>query len=150
MSMTDRAIEELERAGLFKQDSDYDGMIGEALKELLLVFQKQGHSGYSANLTAKLFHKLIKGDVLSPLTNDPSEWMNVHKDTFQSIRCSHVFIDKAISEQPYTIDGKAFSDDGGTTYFSSKDSVVYFTLPGYPPSTEYVILKEKEHEQNKE
>ena len=60
MSTTDACIQELERAGLFKKDSDYGGMIGDAVKELLLVFQKQGHSGYSAQVTATIFGKLIK------------------------------------------------------------------------------------------
>ena len=44
MTMTDRAIEELQRAGFFGKDSDYEGMLGESVKELLLVFQKQGKS----------------------------------------------------------------------------------------------------------
>jgi len=144
MTMTDTNIEELKRAGLFDSDSDYNGMIGEAVKELLLVFQKQGHSGYSAQLTASIFYKLIKGEPLSPLTNDPSEWMEVYPGTFQSTRISHVFINKNESEKPYTIDGKAFSDDGGKSYFTSVESRVHFDLPGFPPKTEYVILKEEQ------
>jgi hypothetical protein len=144
MTATDAAIEELKRAGLFDRDSDYGGMIGEAVKELLLVFQKQGHSGYSAQVTASIFHKLIKGEPLSPLTNDPSEWMEVGSSVFQSIRVSHVFINKNESERPYTIDGKVFSDDGGKSYYISIDSRVYFDLPGFPPKTEYVILKEEQ------
>jgi hypothetical protein len=39
MSSTERAIEELHRAGLYDEDSDYGGMIGTAVEELLLVFQ---------------------------------------------------------------------------------------------------------------
>lgn len=142
MTATDAAIEELKRAGLFDRDSDYGGMIGEAVKDLLLVFQKQGHSGYSAQVTASIFHKLIKGEPLSPLTNDPSEWMEVHPGTLQSRRVSHVFINKNESEKPYTIEGKAFSDDGGESYFTTIDSRVHFDLPGFPPKTEYVALNE--------
>lgn len=142
MGMTEVHIEELKRAGLFNKNSDYDGMIGEAVQELLLVFQKQGHSGYSARLTATLFHKLIIGEPLSALTNSPDEWNEVSPGVFQSNRISHVFIEKAESERPYTIEGKSFSDDGGKTYFISADSRVYFDLPGYPPKTEYVKVEE--------
>src|ERR1019366_780066 len=143
MSTTDTCIQELERAGLFKKDSDYEGMIGDAVKELLLVFQKQGHSGYSAQLTATIFGKLIKGEPLTPLTDDPSEWMEVTDDILQSNRISHVFIEKAGDPRPYTIDGKAFSDDGGQTFYTSRDSRVHFNLPGYPPKTERVVLDSK-------
>lgn len=140
MNQTDTHIEELERAGLFGLNSDYEGMIGESVKELLLTFQKQGHSGYSAQLVATIFYKLIKGEPLSPLTNDPSEWMEISSNVFQSNRIPNVFIDKNRSENPYTLDGKAFSDDGGKTYYTNTDSNVYFDLPGFPPKTEYVIL----------
>lgn len=144
MTMTDVCIEELRRAGLFDQDSDYGGMIGDAVKELLLTFQKQDHSGYSAQVVANLFYKLIKGEPLSPLTSDSSEWMEVRSDLFQSRRVPHVFIDKKVSEKPYTLDGKAFSDDGGASYYTSIDSRVFFDLPGFPPKTEYVIVNKGE------
>lgn len=143
MTMTDTLIEELTRAGLFSKDSDYEGSLGESVKELLLVFQKQGHSGASAQMTASLFYKLIKGEPLTPLTADPKEWNEVTPGTLQSNRISHVFIEKAEDPRPYTIDGKAFSDDGGKTFFTSRDSRVHFDLPGYPPKTEYVILDNK-------
>ena len=142
MSMTESCIEELRRAGLFDKNSDYDGMIGEAVKELLLVFQKQGHSGYSALTTASIFHKLVQGKPLTPLTDDPSEWMEVSSKIFQSTRVSNVFIDRNESDKPYTLDGKAFSEDGGKTYFTNRESRVYSDLPGFPPKTQYVILEE--------
>jgi len=141
MTMTETHIKELERAGLFDKDSDYDGMIGEAVKELLEVFGKQGHSGFSANYTASIFYRLIKGEPLTPLTDNPDEWMEVTDNVFQSKRVSNVFIDKTISEKPYILDGKAFSDDGGKSYFTSSESIVHFDLPNYPPKTEYIILE---------
>lgn len=139
MSATEDCIKEMERAGFFGKDSDYDGMIGEAVKELLLVFQKQGHSGASAIRTATIFHRLIMGHPLLELTSDPDEWIDHGNGVLQNNRCSHVFIDKSESERPYTIEGKAFSDDGGKSYFTSRDSRVYFDLPGFPPKTEHVI-----------
>jgi len=143
MTQTDRSIEELKRAGLFDKDSDYEGMIGEAVQELLTVFGKQGHSGMSASYVAMLFKKLVDGDVLSPLNSiedAPDEWNDVSDELWQNRRCSAVFLDKNKSSKVYTIDGKVFSDDGGKTYYTSKDSSVYFDLPGYPPKKEYINL----------
>lgn len=143
MSMTDTHIKELELAGLFKKDSDYEGALGEAVKELLLVFQKQGHSGYSAQATASIFYRLVKGEPLSPLTSAEYEWNEIQPGLFQSTRVSHVFINKNKEDQrPYTIQGKSFSDDGGQTYWTSRDSIVHFDLPGFPPKTEYLNVKE--------
>jgi len=145
VSATDTCIKELERAGLLSKESDYDGMLGEAVKELLLVFQKQGHSGYSAQATASIFYKLIKGEPLTPLTpltDSPEDWFEVSPGLFQSSRVSSVFINKNEEDKrPYTIEGKAFSDDGGQSYFTSRDSRVYFDLPGFPPKTEYVNVE---------
>ena|SRR5271165_3172068 len=141
MSMTDVYIKELERAGLFNEESDYGGMLGEAVKELLLVFKNQGHSGYSAQCTSEIFRKLIKGEPLSPLTDTPDEWMEISTNKMQNLRVPNVFIDKEKDSRPYTLDGKAFSDDGGLSYWTNSDSRVYFNLPGYPPKTEYIIIK---------
>lgn len=137
MTATDIAIEELKRSGLLDKDSDYDGMIGEAVKELLLVFQEQGHSGHSAPYVAAVFKKLVDGDVLTPLTADASEWNEVSQGLFQSTRCSHVFKQDG---KVYTIQGKVFSDDGGKSFFQNGDSRVNFDLPGFPPKTERVVL----------
>ena len=42
------ARDELQRAGLFDEDSDYGGMLGEGALELVKLFSTQGHSGMSA------------------------------------------------------------------------------------------------------
>ena len=70
MTETDRSIEELKIAGLFDKDSDYEGMVGKAVQELLKVFQKQGHSGASASIVASIFHNLVKGESLSHVTGE--------------------------------------------------------------------------------
>lgn len=57
-NLVDHANKELQKAGLFDKDSDYDGMLGEGVVELITTFANQGHSGYSAMITRELFHKL--------------------------------------------------------------------------------------------
>jgi len=112
MSATDESLfvtwaeSELRRAGLFDEDSDYDGMIGEEVLRLCKTFSGQGHSGFSAVMTASIFGRLAEWRALTPLTNDPDEWMYIDEDKagrpnmWQSRRqCS------------------CFSDDGGKTYY---------------------------------
>ena len=49
----------LSELGMYDADSDYDGMIGQAVEKLSEVFSEQGHSGMSAAITIRLFNKLM-------------------------------------------------------------------------------------------
>jgi len=55
----------LELAGLFDEDSDYGGMLGKSVLNLLKEFCGNGHSGCSAMLTTEIFNKLVKGEPLT-------------------------------------------------------------------------------------
>jgi len=79
-NIKEHAKRELELAGLFDKDSDYDGMVGKAVMELCKCFSGQGHSGFSANLVLDIFNKLGKYRTLSPITDDPNEWMEISKE----------------------------------------------------------------------
>lgn len=98
-NLVTHAKRELERAGYFDKNSDYGGMLGDAVLELIEKFSEQGHSGYSAADTINLFNKLATYQALMPLTDDPEEWVEVGYDLWQNSRNS-----------------KAFSKDGGKTY----------------------------------
>lgn len=94
---------ELRRAGLFDDDSDYGGMLGDAVLALIRVFAAQGHSGMSASLTRQLFAILSDFKPLMPITSDPEEWID----------------HSAISERPLwqnKRDSTIFSCDGGKTW----------------------------------
>lgn len=91
---------ELRRAGLFDEDSDYDGMLGQAALNLVATHSHEGHSGHSSAAVAQLFDLLVNWHPLTPLTSDPAEWMEVEDGTWQSRR------------RP-----DAFSLDGGSTYY---------------------------------
>ena len=96
------AKSELELAGLFDEDSDYGGMSGEAALEIVAVFAKQGHSGFSASLTTDIVTRLMQFKPLTPLTYAPDEWNHIHediaggKDTYQNRRKSTVFSDDGL------------------------------------------------------
>lgn len=53
------AYEWLKSRGLFDGDADYGGMLGDAILELIKVFSRQGHSGFSAGLTKEMFYRLL-------------------------------------------------------------------------------------------
>lgn len=101
------AERELRLAGLFDKDSDYEGILGQAVLELVKVFASQGHSGFSAGQTIRLFEQLASYRALTPVTSDPSEWMKIH-DGLQS------------EPRPLwqsTRQSSCFSNDGGQTYW---------------------------------
>ena len=141
MTETERCIKELELAGLFDKDSDYNGMIGKAIKDLLLLFQKQRHSGFSASLSAEIFQKLIKGENLTPLKGTKEEWNNVGKDLFQNKRNSAIFAKNNKGKDAYYLNGKVFIDKDGCGYTNS-ESTIFIKFP-YMPKTEYIHEKSK-------
>lgn len=65
MSMREDAKKNLEMAGLFDKDSDYDGMIGEAVMRLVDCHFNEGHSGMSHSLALHVFNKVVNGHALT-------------------------------------------------------------------------------------
>ena len=91
MSLIEHAKRELTLSGFFDKDSDYNGMLGESVMELIKVFSEQGHSGYSAGMVSTLFNKLSRYKTISPLTGNDDEWCDVHEGVYQNKRNSAVF-----------------------------------------------------------
>lgn len=65
MSVRDEAKKNLEMAGLFSKESDYGGMIGEAVMKLVNCHCDEGHSVMSHELALCLFNKVIRGEALT-------------------------------------------------------------------------------------
>lgn len=105
------ARHELTRAGLFDDDSDYDGMLGDATMEIIRLFAAQGHSGMSAALVIDLASRLMRYEPLSPLTAAPDEWMHVGEE----MGGNNVWQNRR--------DSAAFSRDGGKTYKRNGEDV---------------------------
>ena len=148
MSETERGIRELELAGLFDDDSDYNGGIGKSVKDLLVMFGKQRHSGMSASRTAQIFYKIVTGGILLPLQGTNDEWIDVsemsNKATFQNKRASHVFAEDENGLNAYDINGKVFQELNGSQWTNSY-SRVDVTFP-YTPKTEIVHVESNEEE----
>lgn len=132
MSLTDFAREELKRAGLFDKDSDYGGMLGDAVLKMIEQFSEEGHSGFSASMAVNLFERLARFEPITPLTGEADEWTEVSDGVYQNRRCSHVFRENG---QAYDINGIVFREPDGCC-FTSGNSRVPVSFP-YTPKTEY-------------
>jgi len=103
VSLRDHARRELELIG------EEPGTIDWYLR-VVDAFRSFGHSGGSAFATIPIINKLLSYEALSPLTEDPDEWIDRSVESggepmWQSRR-----------------DPRAFSGDGGTTYYYVNDS----------------------------
>jgi len=107
-NLTDHAKYELELAGMFDEDSDYGGMLGKSVMELVEVFAKQGHSGYSAHQTLAIFAEVANFKNLSPIGKSADEWVDQSE----------------ASGEPMWQNkrrGTTFSRDGGKTWYDIDD-----------------------------
>ena len=134
------ARKELEMGGWLDKEGIYDGMIGEAVLELIALFSRQGHSGASAEICTVLFNKLSRFEALSPLTGEDNEWIEIDGTReYQNRRCSHVFKDET---GVYDSRGKLFRYKNGMVV-QRRESRVSISFP-YTPKTEIVELEEEE------
>ena len=136
-NLENHARRELKIAGQFHKDSDYGGMLGDAVMELVRVFSAQEHSGFSAKMTISLFERVARFEPLTPLTGEPDEWNDVGNGLLQNRRCSHIFKENG---EAYDIVGRIFRDKDGITY-TNKDSQVPVAFP-YIPKSEIVETSE--------
>lgn len=131
--------------GLVNPDHEPDEMqdrIELNVLEVLDVIAKQGHSGLSHGYMLGLLIPLLRGLPILPLTGKDWEW-GTRVCSAQNKRCPKVFKDN--DGRTYNIEGRAFSDDGGKTWWGNADSHKDITFPcsSEDLETEY-ILKEKE------
>lgn len=119
-------------------EDDYSQAIGKAAYDVCKLFCEQNHSGMSANLTINLITRLLKGDTLTPLTNDPSEWSHEEWDKeghYQSKRNFSCFSDDGLKTY-YNIDEEEnrnweLDENGKKTGWSSikpRDQLIYHEL----------------------
>ena len=89
MGLIEHAENELKLAGYnirnikdIVSDKDYADKIGNAALELIKVFAKQGHSGFSAQATLKIFNRLANFKPLTDgLSNNPDEWQDISQES---------------------------------------------------------------------
>lgn len=119
-------------------------VINDNILDVVKVFAEGGHSGFTASYAIPIITKLLKQSFITPLTGDDTEWTEVSEGLYQNKRESSIFKSRdRFDGKPYYLDGKAFSDDGGKTWYTNSDSCVVIEFPLEElPETEYIILKE--------
>jgi hypothetical protein len=95
--LVEHAQRELELLGEFKSDPAY----AQSIVCAVAAFAAYGHSGGSASAGVAVLKRLLEFRNLSPLTDDPKEWMEVDDSLMWQNRRN----------------GEAFSGDGGKTYW---------------------------------
>jgi len=136
-SMAEYARKELELAGMFDEDSDYEGMIGEAVIELIELFASQGHSGCSADITRSIFDRLAKFKPMTELTDNPTEWMKIEEEHLAP--SEHNLYQSRRSPT-------CFSYDGGKTYYDLDEMQNNVRVPGTKPMHQSVKFEAKPHQ----
>lgn len=95
MSLIKHAEEELARAGLFKEDSDYGGTIASAVMRAVKVWAEEDHSGMSHAFAFQIFEKLINFKPLTPLHKD--DFIEVSENLYQCTRDSAKFTEDFVT-----------------------------------------------------
>lgn len=128
----------------FKSDEMQD-WIEKCVLDILDLIANQGHSGFSHGYLLTLLIPLLKGKPITPLTGKEWEWDNEY-GLIQNKRCFSVFKDQDGSA--YYTEGYAFSDNGGKTYWTSKESqkTIAFPCDNKQLETEYIILKRDDYD----
>lgn len=74
--------------------------------ELLTTLSSQGHSGFSVIHTIDIFSRLASFDLLTPLQDDPKEWVDISSVSedpkYQNARLTSVF-KSTIDDKPFYI-----------------------------------------------
>lgn len=141
MGMVEKAIEELKILRGDHGPDEMQDLMEKCILDIVKLFASQGHSGFSAAYAIPIINALLKQECITPLTGEDSEWTEVSENVYQNRRVSSVFKDPNVfNGQAYWIDGKIFSDDGGRTWYTGRDSLVPITFPWMPTEPERVIL----------
>jgi len=142
MNLLNYAKQEL--ALLNKSGDEMQNQMDAHICHMIEEFAEEGHSGFSAEYAISILEKLLRYRPLTPLTGEDDEWRDTFGDIKQNIRFSEVF--KHADGQAYWSKGKIFSDDGGESWYTCKDSWVPITFPFYPPNEPERVFVEKEEE----
>lgn len=142
-NLTEFAKEELARLG--GQGDEMQQMMNKQIMEIVETFSNHGHSGFSGQYALNLLKNLLDFKPITPLTGEDDEWAPTFDGNGeQNRRCSTIFRKIGDNSTAYDIDGKIFSDDGGESWYTCKDSFVPVIFPYVVPSEPERIILTKE------
>lgn len=138
-----KIIENVKKEG-DKEDIEMQKAINKDILDIVKLFSKQGHSGFTANYSIEVLNRLLQYKPLSLLTGEEDEWEKIQNEKFlQNKRYSSVFKD-IDTGKTYNIDGKIFSDDNGKIWYTTKDSKIDITFPYEVPNEPEKVYVKKE------
>ena len=129
MNVVEYAKSELAR--ISRDEDGMQDMMNRNILNIIEMFIKQGHSGFSADYTLSILERLLRFKPITPLTGEDDEWGEISNGTQQNKRCSSVF--RNADGTAEDTDGIIVSDDGGITWFSSGRFRKEVTFPYSPP-----------------
>jgi len=135
-NLVKHAEEELKLLGGL--DDEYNKAMAEDLLEVVRIFAKQGHSGFSASYAINALKQLLAFEPLTPLKGTDDEWCEVSPGLFQNRRCGHVFKE---NDKAHDTEGRIFREPDGIC-FQNFESRVPVEFP-YMPKREYVDVEKK-------
>lgn len=148
MNLLDFAKEELDRLGLKEEGEEIDVKMRQHILHMIEEFGKEGHSGMSAAYAIKVLTKLLKYEILTPLTGDLYEWAPAYFNEDELLVCVNRRCDRVFrimnNDDAYDAEGKVFwewkTDDDGKKYkhfYTTEESKTPIKFP-YTPTTEYI------------
>lgn len=140
----DNLMAHIERELPPDQGDEMQAAMNQGLRELVLVFCTQGHSGFSASYAISVLEKLLRFQPLRPLTGDADEWGRTFDGRCQqNKRASHVFRcdPERFDGQAYDIRAIVFRENSGAC-FTGRGSSQPIIFP-YTPHTVYVDVDDE-------
>lgn len=142
--------------GKLKEDFEQDNMQDYLEWQILEVLDLVSTFGLSGSVAPFFFNSLtplLKHENIKPLTGADWEWINVScydggaEELYQNRRFSSIF-KRGRDGEAYWAEGKAFSKNGGESYYTNVDSQVPITFPCVTRKleTEYIDLKENSND----
>lgn len=125
--------------------------INDDILRVIKQFGEQGHTGTTARYCISILTSLLNWRPLSPLTGEDSEWEDVSSYyggkqlVYQNKRCPAVFKEDG---KCYNVEGKIFTEDGGHTWYTCKDSRVEIEFPYNVPTAPEEVSIDKTTERS--
>ncbi|GMO30544.1 MAG: hypothetical protein Pg6A_19610 [Termitinemataceae bacterium] len=134
-----RELQLLEKSCVGAEAKRMQKLVTKNIMDVVKVFAKQEHSGFSAGYTINLLNRLLRWKPIGELRGDNSEWTEYIEGNFKNKRRSSVFKDK--DGTTFDIDGIVFYQNGSS--FTSGRSRTKVTFPyDVPEQSIKVYLKD--------
>lgn len=105
-------------------------LVTKDVMQIIQTFVEQQHTGFSANYMLNILERLLRFKPLTPIEDKPEDWEDCSSlglEALQHKRCTSVF--KRPDGTAYWVEGRIFTDDGGKSWYTSKDSSIDIEFP---------------------